>query len=221
MMQKLCFPFLMEIVRINFIYSIIINCRHFGIDGLLKMPIIIQYGSSFRCKSKNGIAFLKPLKMNMLTIKYGNRIKVDKGGRMILTGDKACFNKKNSVMVSSGGIFEIGNNFWVNAFTEFYCRKGLKFGDDVLIGFHIIIMDTDYHPIFNEQNEIINPNREVVFGNKVWIGSNVTILKGSHIGNNIVVGAGSVVTGNLLEENSIYFGNPARYVKNNIIWERN
>lgn len=208
----------LEIVKINFVYSAIINLRHFGIIGLLKMPIIIQYGSTFRCKSKSGIAFLKPLKLNMLTIKGGCDIQVEEGGRVLLTGVRALFSRKNKVYVSYKGTFEIGNNFWVNNDAEFQCRKSLKFGDDVLVSCHVLFLDSDHHPIFNEENEILNPDRGIVMGNKVWIGCRVTILKGAHIGNNIVVGAGSLVTGNLLEENSIYCGNPLRCVKKGVSW---
>jgi len=154
----------------------------------------------------------------MLTLGNGTVIKVNKGGRIILSGDNALFNSKNLVFVSSAGTLEIGNNFWANRYSAFYCRKRLKFGDDVMVAFNSNIMDTDYHPIFNSQNEIINSDKDVVVGNKVWIGCNVTVLKGVQIGNHIVVGAGSVVSRNLLEENAIYLGNPAKFVKGEIDW---
>ena len=86
---------------------------------------------------------------------------------------------------------EIGNNFYVNGLSDFNCIKGLKFGDDVLVSIHVIFLDTDYHPIFNQQGDRINPDKEIIMGNKVWIGANVTILKGTHIGNNIIIGAGT------------------------------
>jgi len=207
-----------EILKINFAYSAYLNFRHFGFVGLLKMPVIIQYGSTISCKSKNGLSFLKPLKLNMLKIGYGNKIEVDKGGKLQFSGDKACFNKNNSVSVCNSGIFEIGQNFWANTNSDFHCKKRLKFGDDVLIGMHVLIMDTDYHPIFNKQKEIINPDRDILMGNKVWIGSNTTILKGTQIGNDIIIGAGSIVSGKLLEDNSIYCGNPVKHVKNDITW---
>lgn len=211
------FSILKRIYKINFAYSIFINFRHFGFNGLLKMPIIINYGSKLECR-KGGVVFLKPLRLNMLSINYGNNIKVYKGGKIVCTGLKACFNYKNSVIVSSKGVLEIGNNFMANGEAEFNCRKGLKFGDDVLISVHVMFLDTDYHPIFNEQGERINHDREIIIGNKVWISCNVTILKGTHIGNDIIIGAGSLVTGKLLSENSIYSGNPINLIKSGISW---
>ena len=52
----------------------------------------------------------------------------------------------------------------------------------------------------------------VFIGNNVWIGENVNILPGVFIGDNCIIGAGSVVTGYFLA-NSIIVGNPARVIK--------
>jgi acetyltransferase-like isoleucine patch superfamily enzyme len=49
-------------------------------------------------------------------------------------------------------------------------------------------------------------------GDRVWIGANVTILKGVTIGNDAVVGAGSVVTKDV-PERAIAVGNPAKVIK--------
>ena len=52
----------------------------------------------------------------------------------------------------------------------------------------------------------------VVIGDDVWIGGNVTVLPGVHIGNNVVIGAGSVVTRDI-PGNSLALGVPARVVR--------
>ncbi len=57
------------------------------------------------------------------------------------------------------------------------------------------------------------PNkRDTVVGNDVWIGQNVTILPGTHIGDGAIIGARSVVSGNV-EAYTIVAGNPARLVR--------
>lgn len=215
---KRIFRILKRIFKINLVYSMFINFYHFGFTGLVKMPIIINYGSRLKCKSKGGVVFLKPLQTNMLSIYYGNCINVEVGGKIIFSGLKACFNYKNDVHVYPDGVMEIGNNFYANGETGFHCRKGLKFGDDVMLSVHIIFLDTDYHPIFNSQGERINLDREIVIGNNVWIGCRALILKGAIIGNNIIVGAGSLVSGKLLSDNSIYSGNPIKLKKSDISW---
>jgi len=53
---------------------------------------------------------------------------------------------------------------------------------------------------------------DVVIGNNVWMGGRVTILKGVAIGDNALIGAGSVVTKDV-PRNAIVAGNPARVIK--------
>ena len=80
-------------------------------------------------------------------------------------------------------------------------------------------MDTDFHKIFNSDGEQINHDKKIIIGNNVWIGANTTILKGSKVGNNIVIGACSLLTGEYLEENSIYVGSPAKKKLSEIKWK--
>lgn len=79
-------------------------------------------------------------------------------------------------------------------------------------------MDSDFHKIFNMQNEIINLPSPVHIGNHVWIGCRSTILKGVNIPDNSVVAAGSVMTKSFSESYYIYGGNNLR-LKNNIDWK--
>ena len=59
-------------------------------------------------------------------------------------------------------------------------------------------------PIFIEEN--------------VWIGGNSKILKGAFIKKGCVIGANSLVTSKVYEENSLIVGSPAKAIKNNISW---
>ncbi|NLC92847.1 MAG: acyltransferase [Treponema sp.] len=204
--------------KINWITTAYVNFRQFGLKGLLKLPILLQYGSRIKAVA-GSIIFEKPLQFNMLLLKCKNTISIQSGGRIILHGTKACFNHMNAVLVGSKGVFEIGNSFMANGLGEFNCRKRLVFGDDCLISVHTMFLDTDYHTI-TKDGSIINHDREIIIGHRVWIGCNVTILKGTTIGNDIVIGAGSLLSGSYCENNSIYAGhNPTRPIKSGIVWK--
>lgn len=58
----------------------------------------------------------------------------------------------------------------------------------------------------------------MIIGNNVWVGSEVTLLKGTVIPDGSVVGYGSIVTKAFDEESVIIVGSPAKIVKRNIRW---
>ncbi|GIR03084.1 MAG: hypothetical protein CM15mP12_6150 [Gammaproteobacteria bacterium] len=62
------------------------------------------------------------------------------------------------------------------------------------------------------QNRLCCVAKEVEIEENVWIGERSIVLKGSKIGKNSIIGAGSVVAGDI-PENCIFAGNPAKFVK--------
>jgi len=63
--------------------------------------------------------------------------------------------------------------------------------------------------LIRKQSKVDSP---IIIGNNVWIGANVTILKGVKVGDNSIIGAGSVVVKNI-PKNCIVAGNPAKIIK--------
>ncbi len=99
--------------------------------------------------------------------------------------------------------------------TAIVSTASVTIGDDTNIGGGTVIYDTDFHSI-NAEDRLNGDCRvksaPVVIGSRVFIGGHCIILKGSTIGDNAVIGAGSVVSGNI-PANEIWAGNPARMIK--------
>lgn len=94
-------------------------------------------------------------------------------------------------------------------------------GDDCMFAFNITIRTGDFHTIVERGTcKVLNYNADVVFGNHVWVASDVLICKNVRIADNSVVGARSVVTRHFDEPNVIIAGVPAKIVKRNINWDR-
>ena len=106
-----------------------------------------------------------------------------------------------------------GQGLLVNALTS-KCR--IEIGDDTMIAANVIIVDSDFHAAWPpEQRWTSSTNafdKEVVIGRRVWIGMNTVVLKGSRIGDNSIIGAGSVVSGDI-PANVLAAGNPARVIR--------
>lgn len=116
-------------------------------------------------------------------------------------------------MVDSGKL-EIGDNCGFSN-TAFTCANHIKIGSDVFIGSGCRIYDTDFHPIdYNERIKLAPTAKTapIIIDDGVFIGADSTILKGVHIGKHCIVGAGSVVTKNI-PDNEVWAGNPAKFIK--------
>lgn len=125
------------------------------------------------------------------------------------------------VHVEKNAVLNIGNNFTNTGNLSIHTYYNIYIGNDVLCSWDVKIMDSDMHSIYSlNDNVLLNPNKKVIVGEKVWICNNVLILKGASIGNNCVIGACSLVTGDCIDSNSIYIGCPAKKVKSNIEWKQ-
>lgn len=106
----------------------------------------------------------------------------------------------------------VGNDFFANFNLTILDEALVTFGDHCFIGPNVSIY-TACHPLdCVERDKGVEWAEPVTIGNSVWIGGNSTILPGVTIGDNCVIGAGSVVTHDI-PSNSVAVGNPARVIR--------
>lgn len=99
--------------------------------------------------------------------------------------------------------------------------RKIVIGEDCMFSAGIYISTSDFHSIIDaDTQERLNPAKDVMIGNHVWLAHGVSVLKGSVIADNVVVGKGSTVTGKLVHTYSIYAGIPAKMVKTGVDWKR-
>ena len=130
----------------------------------------------------------------------------------------------NSVIWIQGNNCElnIGKNVSVEgaSFAIAEDNQKIEIGDDCLFSYKIEFKTSDSHSIIDmETNKRINPAQSIKLGRHVWLGAQVTILKGVTIGDNSIIGTGSIVTKDI-PTNVIATGIPAKVVKENINWDR-
>ena len=115
------------------------------------------------------------------------------------------------------GSIDIGNNVGLSNCTIISNNK-IIIEDNVLVGAGTIIIDTDFHSsIYKERIEHIlieNDQSSIKICEGAFVGANCIILKGVIIGKESVIGAGSVVT-KTIPDNEIWAGNPARFIRKN------
>jgi len=88
-----------------------------------------------------------------------------------------------------------GSNTYINNSLSIISEKKISIGSNVLIGYNCSISDSNFHDLNKNNRSNTDPNPEgVIICDKVFIGNNVTILKGVTIGENSVVATGAIVT---------------------------
>ena len=125
-------------------------------------------------------------------------------GEKVWIAKRFCFDNGKNI--------HIGNNFTGNFNLTILDIKEVHIGDNVMIGPNTTIT-TVGHPLSTKgRRNHLAKGEEIRIGNDVWLGANVTVLPGVSIGDNVVVGAGAVVTKDI-PDNSLALGVPARVVR--------
>lgn len=144
----------------------------------------------------------------------------------IIFQDNVNVNGLRILIVGNNNLIQFGESTVVNASkiqpTTINVIGGKKIiiGKGCLFSNNIEIHTSDYHKIFNQiKGNLLNPDKDIIIGNNVWIGLGATILKGTHIADNTIVGAKSLCSGKYNIENTVLAGNPAKVIKDNVIWE--
>jgi acetyltransferase-like isoleucine patch superfamily enzyme len=112
------------------------------------------------------------------------------------------------IEVAKGARLTIGKGTYLNRNTTVVCHNRISIGAACRIAYEVIIMDTDEHEVPGG-GPITEP---VEIGDDVWLGARVIVLKGSRIGRGAIVGAGSIVRGEL-PPYSISVGQPAKVIR--------
>ena len=136
----------------------------------------------------------------------------DRAVRKILgkTGERFTIN--TPFWCDFGYNIEIGENFYANYNLTILDVNTVTFGECVLIGPNCSFYTAE-HPLDPAlRKEGWESGRPIKVGDNVWFGGNVTVLPGVTIGDNAVIGAGSVVTKDIPAD-CIAVGNPCRVMR--------
>ena len=150
----------------------------------------------------------------------GSTIKIGSGTSLFssFTSNMLGLYQRCIIVARYGGYIELGQKCGISGST-IYAWDSIKIGNHTCIGANCKIIDNDFHPLSYSQRINIEQKykvkkRPIIIGECCFIGANSIILKGTTLGKNVVVGAGSVVCGTF-PDNVIIAGNPAKIVKEN------
>ena len=207
-------------ILLSFPKTLLFNFRYLPFSQAIRIPIWISYNTYINIKGKV-ILDTDNIYFAMIRLGFHNvpicdyrsksQLIVYPTGSLLFKGD-AHIGKGFKICVESDGILTLGKNFAISSNTQIYCFKKITFGNDIQFSWDCLVMDSDTHDIIKD-DQIINPDKEIIFHDKVWVGCRCIILKGSIIPSNSVIGAGTIIANKQFKGNTIIMGNPAQSTK--------
>lgn len=154
------------------------------------------------------------LKKCKLTIKGSNC--------RIVIGDDSVIRQGDLYIEDDGGQILVGRRTAIYGPSHLACIEGktISIGNDGLISGNVTVRVGDSHSILDMEGNRINPSEDVQIGARVWIGNQVTILKGAEIPENTVVATGAIVTKAFSQTGTVLGGAPAKVIKQDIQWDK-
>lgn len=215
-----------ELFKVNIIKTLYFNFKYFPIKQAIKLPFLIYPHTRLEltkgqillnCKIRFGLVRFGPKILGIVDEKYVRTI-WEVTGEIVVNG-QTLIGQGCKLSVIEGTLV-LGDNFAISGNSAIICNKDITFGNDCLLSWDILIMDSDIHSILDRNGNRLNLSIPIKIGNHVWIGCRSTILKGVNISNDCVIAASSVLTKSFDTDGVIIggHGSQQRILKENITW---
>ncbi len=168
------------------------NFMEIAIRAFLSLFIFIKYKLLF------GKRFSAPIPQS-----WGRSFRIHITGKQ----SRICFGAKSVVRDGmtrrvDDGKLSIGNKCFFNTNMNITCVDSITIGDNCQFANNIVIVDHDHD--YRAGVDCGFVSTPITIGNNVWIGANCVILRGSNIGDNAVIAAGSIVRGEV-PTNTVFY----------------
>ena len=209
--------------------TIYFNLHYFPMKTAIRMPFFIYWRSELY-KLNGKIVIDAPVRTGM--IKFGahglgtqdlfySRTMIQLYGTVVVKG-KACIGRGSKISVGREARLTFGENFMITGDSQIICHKEITFGNDCLLSWDILMMDTDFHHVLDTRGYKTNMPKPISIGNHVWIGCKTVILKGVSLADDTIVSANSTITRSFEEPNCIIGGHAqtAAVLRHSVCWEK-
>ncbi len=206
--------------------TILFNFKYLKFNQAIRLPFKISYKVILKSVKGKIELNIKKLNRGIIRIGFGDVAIFDNKKSKSIWNVNGCviFNGEcnighgSKIDVGSNARLVIGDKFTITSESTIICKKEVIIGDNCLISWDVLIMDTDFHKIFDRKGTMLNPDKSVIIGNRVWIGCRSVLLKGALIGDECIIAANSVVTKACPGKNKIYGSNPIIELKGEVSW---
>ena len=138
--------------------------------------------------------------------------------QIIIAND--CVGHDLEIWASEGSQVEIKEHSHFAGKSHLAATEGKKIiiGARCLFASEIVLRTGDSHSVLDLEGNRLNQAKDTVIGDHVWIGQYVTVLKGSYVGNDCIIGSNSLLSGKTYPSNCALAGSPAKVIKESVTW---
>lgn len=213
---------LRKLLEISMLKTVYFNLHYFGIKGM-RLPVIVS--KNVMLKNLRGGVKIESYKTGNIRIgfertgicdpKYQRSIWYVDG--IVSLGENVKIAAGTKISCAEGATLQIGKSSSINVNSQVICMEHIALGENVMLSWDDLVMDSDCHPI--REGAVEKPvSKPIIIGNDVWVGCRTTILKGCTVPDGCIVAANSTVTRTYQEEHCLITTNGV--VKHNVFWER-
>jgi acetyltransferase-like isoleucine patch superfamily enzyme len=139
-------------------------------------------------------------------------------GAEIHVGNNVLLERYVRISMGNNACIYIGDNTYIADFSNLLAVKEINIGKNCAISWHVLFMDTSSHPVGLKGEIPTTKVAPIYVKDHVWIGCRAVILKGVTIGEGAIVANNAVVTKDV-PPHTLVGGNPARVIKEDVVWE--
>ncbi|ELR63998.1 hypothetical protein C942_03077 [Photobacterium marinum] len=199
--------------------TLLFNFYYLPLSQAYKLPLLVSHRVSIEALS-GSITLTDKIKTGKIKIGFG-KVQVASPSRSPLLWSLHPTGKLflgTNIKLGTGtkldvrGELRIGNGSNFTGESTLVCNHKITFGQNNLVSWQTLFMDTDMHQIIDGQQQQLNPDAAITFGDDIWVCARSTVLKGVTLGHNSIVSANSNVVSNFEQGNAVIGGNPGRVI---------
>lgn len=203
--------------------SIIFNLHYFPFKQAIKLPVLIMK-PNFRKLGGKVIIESDTIHRGMIHLGF-NRVNIfpDNGiswlneGTIVFKG-KTDIGSDSYIVVRKTGHVEFGDDFKTQAGLKLISCIGITFGQGTRLGWQVIVMDTNFHPLYDmEKERFKKAYGKIKIGDYNWFSTQCMIMHSVETPERCIFGARSVITrGGQFESYCVHGGSPLHVLSRNI-----
>ena len=203
--------------------TIYFNLRVLPFRQAIRLPLLVSPRVALY-DVRGDVTIRGPIKPAMILIGFGEQGAFDYrrsravwqvAGNVVFEGPLR-LGQSFKLSVAESGTVTFGAEFLGILESQVICRESVTFGTGSAVGWNVMITDTDFHEVIPMEGEPAPANAPVVIGDRCWVGSRSTIMKGVRLPHDTIVAAGAVVAKSVEEPNTVIGGNPAKTIRTGV-----